>query len=174
MHPIRISLCLDISRPSGSQAGVHFEYRVTDRSCWAPDAVNEVSNWLYTRVWWDDLVVLHISCHIRSPQRAPPSAAYWTVGAGREDGTLCFLVFSLAWSRRTPAHFMSSTSKSKATSRTAGTSELNPRTTKYEFLGPLGAFAISVGVPIVMYALYYGCSEETGGCPPSVIWTAVV
>ncbi len=25
-----------------------------------------------------------------------------------------------------------------------------------------------------MYALYYGCSEEIGGCPPSVNWTAVV
>ncbi|KAI0769971.1 ERG4/ERG24 ergosterol biosynthesis protein [Fomes fomentarius] len=69
---------------------------------------------------------------------------------------------------------MSSTSKSKATSRTAGKSELNPRTTKYEFLGPPGAFAISVGTPVVMYALYYGCSEETGGCPPSVNWTVVV
>ncbi|KAH9481505.1 Delta(14)-sterol reductase [Psilocybe cubensis] len=45
-------------------------------------------------------------------------------------------------------------------------SQLNPRTTKYEFLGPPGAFAISVGVPIMTYALYFGCSESAGGCPP--------
>ncbi|KAF9056808.1 ergosterol biosynthesis ERG4/ERG24 [Rhodocollybia butyracea] len=44
--------------------------------------------------------------------------------------------------------------------------ELNPRTTKYEFLGPPGAFLISFGVPSLIYALYYGCSEESGGCPP--------
>jgi protein-S-isoprenylcysteine O-methyltransferase Ste14 len=44
----------------------------------------------------------------------------------------------------------------------------NPRTTSYEFLGPLGAFAISVGVPIITYALYFGCSETTGGCPPEL------
>jgi len=46
--------------------------------------------------------------------------------------------------------------------------KLNPRTTTYEFLGPLGAFAISVGVPIATYALYFGCSEATGGCPPQL------
>lgn len=44
--------------------------------------------------------------------------------------------------------------------------QLNPRTTKYEFLGPPGAFAISIGVPITTYALYFGCSETAGGCPP--------
>ncbi|KAE9386184.1 ERG4/ERG24 ergosterol biosynthesis protein [Gymnopus androsaceus JB14] len=43
---------------------------------------------------------------------------------------------------------------------------LNPRTTAYEFLGPAGAFLISAGVPLTTYALYYGCSEQTGGCPP--------
>ncbi|CAK5269380.1 unnamed protein product, partial [Mycena citricolor] len=47
-------------------------------------------------------------------------------------------------------------------------SELNPRTTSYEFLGPPGAFLISVGVPIATYALYFGCSEQSGGCPPSL------
>ncbi|KAJ7364111.1 ERG4/ERG24 ergosterol biosynthesis protein [Mycena albidolilacea] len=46
---------------------------------------------------------------------------------------------------------------------------LNPRTTTYEFLGPPGAFLISVGVPITTYALYFGCSEETGGCPPTLV-----
>jgi len=44
----------------------------------------------------------------------------------------------------------------------------NPRTTSYEFLGPLGAFAISVGVPITTYALYFGCSETAGACPPEL------
>jgi hypothetical protein len=46
---------------------------------------------------------------------------------------------------------------------------LNPRTTSYEFLGPPGAFLISVGVPVTTYALYFGCSEETGGCPPTLV-----
>lgn len=47
-------------------------------------------------------------------------------------------------------------------------SQLNSRTTHYEFLGPPGALAISIGVPIVTYLLYYGCSEATGGCPPQL------
>ncbi|THV07352.1 ERG4/ERG24 ergosterol biosynthesis protein [Dendrothele bispora CBS 962.96] len=46
-------------------------------------------------------------------------------------------------------------------------SNLNPRTTSYEFFGPPGALLISLGVPIGTYALYFGCSEQTGGCPPS-------
>ncbi|TCD64525.1 erg24, C-14 sterol reductase [Steccherinum ochraceum] len=45
-------------------------------------------------------------------------------------------------------------------------SELNPRTKHYEFLGPPGAFLISVGVTFMVYALYFGCSETSGGCPP--------
>jgi delta14-sterol reductase len=45
---------------------------------------------------------------------------------------------------------------------------LNPRTTTYEFLGPPGAFLVSVGVPIATYALYFACSESSGGCPPSL------
>ncbi|KAF9267816.1 ERG4/ERG24 ergosterol biosynthesis protein [Marasmius fiardii PR-910] len=44
--------------------------------------------------------------------------------------------------------------------------DLNPRTTTYEFLGPLGALFISLSVPITTYALYFGCSEQSGGCPP--------
>ncbi|KAJ3744464.1 ERG4/ERG24 ergosterol biosynthesis protein [Lentinula detonsa] len=48
-------------------------------------------------------------------------------------------------------------------------SKLNPRTTKYEFLGPPGAFLISIGVPSMIYGLYYGCSEQTGGCPPPTL-----
>ena len=47
-------------------------------------------------------------------------------------------------------------------------SDLNPRTTHYEFMGPPGAFAITIGVPTMTYLLYYGCSEETGGCPPPI------
>ncbi|TFK40122.1 ergosterol biosynthesis ERG4/ERG24 [Crucibulum laeve] len=45
-------------------------------------------------------------------------------------------------------------------------SELNPRTTKFEFLGPPGALAITIGVPFMAYALSFGCSEAVGGCPP--------
>lgn len=45
-------------------------------------------------------------------------------------------------------------------------SNLNPRTTSYEFLGPWGALAITLGVPFTTYALYFGCSESSGGCPP--------
>lgn len=44
--------------------------------------------------------------------------------------------------------------------------ELNPRTKRYEFLGPSGAFFITLTVPPVMYALSLGCSETSGGCPP--------
>ncbi|ESK94667.1 c-14 sterol reductase [Moniliophthora roreri MCA 2997] len=43
---------------------------------------------------------------------------------------------------------------------------LNPRTTSYEFLGPPGALFITLAVPLTIYGLYFGCSEETGGCPP--------
>ncbi|CAA7268182.1 unnamed protein product [Cyclocybe aegerita] len=57
-------------------------------------------------------------------------------------------------------------------------SDLNPRTTHYEFLGPPGAFLISIGVPIASYGLYFGCSESAGGCPPplslSVLFDSVI
>lgn len=46
---------------------------------------------------------------------------------------------------------------------------LNPRTTTYEFMGPPGAFLITVGVPIMTYLLYFGCSEAAGACPPSYV-----
>jgi Delta14-sterol reductase len=46
-------------------------------------------------------------------------------------------------------------------------SELNPRTTKYEFMGPPGALAVSLGVPFMAYALYFICNERVGACPPS-------
>jgi len=47
-------------------------------------------------------------------------------------------------------------------------STLNPRTTAYEFFGPAGALFITVTVPLVTYALYFGCSEQAGGCPPAL------
>lgn len=34
---------------------------------------------------------------------------------------------------------------------------------EYEFGGPLGAFGITLGTPLVTYALYFACNE--GGCP---------
>ncbi|KAJ7475931.1 ERG4/ERG24 ergosterol biosynthesis protein [Mycena latifolia] len=48
-------------------------------------------------------------------------------------------------------------------------SALNPRTTSYEFLGPPGALLITLGVPFATYALYFGCSEQSGGCPPAIV-----
>jgi hypothetical protein len=48
---------------------------------------------------------------------------------------------------------------------------LNPRTTTYEFMGPPGALLITIGVPIMTYLLYFGCSESAGGCPPSYVLT---
>ncbi|KAH0834081.1 ERG4/ERG24 ergosterol biosynthesis protein [Lanmaoa asiatica] len=46
---------------------------------------------------------------------------------------------------------------------------LNPRTTTYEFMGPPGALLVTVGVPIMTYLLYFGCSESAGACPPSYV-----
>ena len=51
--------------------------------------------------------------------------------------------------------------------------DLNPRTTRYEFMGPLGAFVIVLGVPATMYGLYFVCSEQAGGCPPVFDATAI-
>ena len=48
------------------------------------------------------------------------------------------------------------------------TTALNPRTVGYEFFGPPGALLVTLGVPITTYALYFGCSEQTGGCPPAL------
>ncbi|KAI8986073.1 ERG4/ERG24 ergosterol biosynthesis protein [Trametes punicea] len=60
-----------------------------------------------------------------------------------------------------------------SSSSSKASSELNPRTTQYEFLGPPGALAITIGVPVMTYAFYFGCSEQTGGCPPPID-TAVI
>ncbi|KAF8899887.1 ergosterol biosynthesis ERG4/ERG24 [Gymnopilus junonius] len=53
---------------------------------------------------------------------------------------------------------------------------LNPRTKHYEFLGPPGALVVSIGVPVMTYLLYFGCSEASGGCKldPSSIPERVV
>ncbi|KAI5119289.1 hypothetical protein M0805_008068 [Coniferiporia weirii] len=57
---------------------------------------------------------------------------------------------------------MSSPSPSSKKSMAA----LNPRTTSYEFLGPPGALFVTVSVPFFTYALFFACSETSGGCPP--------
>lgn len=44
--------------------------------------------------------------------------------------------------------------------------ELNPRTKHYEFGGPPGALFVTLSVPIMTYALFFVCSETSGGCPP--------
>jgi len=49
----------------------------------------------------------------------------------------------------------------------AKSTDLNPRTTSYEFLGPPGALFVTLTVPFFTYALYFGCSEP-GGCTPNL------
>lgn len=51
--------------------------------------------------------------------------------------------------------------------------DLNPRTKSYEFLGPPGALAVTIGVPIMTYALYFSCNEVSGGCPPTPLSTLI-
>lgn len=53
--------------------------------------------------------------------------------------------------------------------------QMNPRTTSYEFLGPVGTLFITLAVPATTYALSFGCSEHSGGCPPllATIWPSV-
>lgn len=41
-------------------------------------------------------------------------------------------------------------------------------------MGPPGALAISIGVPVMTYALYFGCTEHTGGCPPAIDTTVII
>lgn len=42
-------------------------------------------------------------------------------------------------------------------------------------MGPLGALFITISVPAFTYALYFGCSQASGGCPPSLdsLWPRV-
>jgi Delta14-sterol reductase len=53
-------------------------------------------------------------------------------------------------------------------SKRPDTTPLNPFTTSYEFLGPPGAFAITLGVPIFTYILYFTCNHASGGCPAPI------
>ncbi|THU98299.1 ERG4/ERG24 ergosterol biosynthesis protein [Dendrothele bispora CBS 962.96] len=62
--------------------------------------------------------------------------------------------------------YMSSNNLQRSKNQNDPSGVLNPRTTSYEFFGPIGALVIIVTVPIIIYGLYFGCSEETGGCPP--------
>lgn len=39
----------------------------------------------------------------------------------------------------------------------------NPKTTEYEFLGPIGAFLMITSLPSLVYLLHLGCQPE--GCP---------
>ncbi|KAK7061207.1 glycosyltransferase family 2 protein [Favolaschia claudopus] len=48
-------------------------------------------------------------------------------------------------------------------------SVVSTQASNYEFLGPPGALLLCTGVPITTYALYFGCSEESGGCPPKFV-----
>ncbi|KAJ7773363.1 ERG4/ERG24 ergosterol biosynthesis protein [Mycena metata] len=64
---------------------------------------------------------------------------------------------------------MSTKQPASGSAKANAANELNPRTTTYEFLGPPGAFLISLGVPLTTYALYFGCSEHSGGCPPALV-----
>ncbi|KAG6821302.1 hypothetical protein H0H93_000163 [Arthromyces matolae] len=45
--------------------------------------------------------------------------------------------------------------------------ELNPKTTTYDFFGPPGALLVTLTVPAITYALYFGCSESNG-CTPNI------
>jgi Delta14-sterol reductase len=42
---------------------------------------------------------------------------------------------------------------------------LGPRTKHYEFGGPLGVLFVTIVSPLIVYALYFSCSEQAGGCP---------
>ena len=41
---------------------------------------------------------------------------------------------------------------------------LNPRTTSYEFFGPLGALLITISTPCVVYSLFFICNDYSEGC----------
>ncbi|KAG6377700.1 ERG4/ERG24 ergosterol biosynthesis protein [Boletus reticuloceps] len=38
-------------------------------------------------------------------------------------------------------------------------------------MGPPGALLVTVGVPLMTYLLYFGCSESAGACPPSYVFS---
>jgi len=47
-------------------------------------------------------------------------------------------------------------------------SNLNPKTTHYEFMGPPGALFVTLAVPLTTYSLYFLCNDSSGGCLPSL------
>lgn len=53
---------------------------------------------------------------------------------------------------------------SKAARPRKSVSELNRKTTEYEFLGPPGALLVSVVCPLLVFTLIFLCNED--GCPP--------
>ena len=48
-------------------------------------------------------------------------------------------------------------------------SALNPKTTEYEFFGPVGALFVSIGCPLLVFGLIFFCNDN--GCPPRDIST---
>ena len=54
-------------------------------------------------------------------------------------------------------------------SKSTKSSELNPKTNEYEFLGPPGALFVSLSCPLLVFALIFLCNEN--GCPPRDIAT---
>lgn len=67
-----------------------------------------------------------------------------------------------------PAKFVRSAfvpSQSDRPTSRATMSELSPRTTHHEFMGPLGALAVTFGVPFLTFGISLVCSVANGGCP---------
>ncbi|KAI7875836.1 ergosterol biosynthesis ERG4/ERG24 [Mucor mucedo] len=57
------------------------------------------------------------------------------------------------------------TKKSRSTTRSGPSKPLNPKTTKYEFGGVLGAAAMIVCLPMLVLAFTYGCNQTFGYKP---------
>ena len=56
--------------------------------------------------------------------------------------------------------------------RAASRDTLNPRTTSYEFLGPAGAAAVTIGTPAITYLLYLACNEQHCSISQPPAWPA--
>lgn len=52
-------------------------------------------------------------------------------------------------------------------------SEINPKTTHYEFFGPIGAFGVTVGTPVTTYFLYYFLIRPSS-LTPIITWNATL
>ena len=53
-------------------------------------------------------------------------------------------------------------------------SPLNPKSTSYEFLGPPGAFLITIGVPILTFVFYFTCNESSCTPPLASLYPSLV